>query len=94
MKNTMKKLKLKLRLALLRTMYRLAIGKTYKLIYSAESNRFEPKEYTIFRPFGKFTYREGTGEGLTAYVPDVDDIRRFRLDRINRFDSELLLGAR
>jgi len=71
--------------------YKLGLCKTYKIVYKAESNRFEPKEYQVSRPFGKFFYKEDrcnnpAGEGITCYVPAVDDIRRFRLDRIVRFD--------
>lgn len=84
-KNTMKKLKHNLLNAYYRTLYKIG-GRTYRITYSAESNMFEPKEYKIFRPFAKFDYREKTGEGITAYVPEVDDIRRFRLDRINKFE--------
>lgn len=72
--------------------YKLGILNTYKIVYKAESNRFEPKEYEVSRPFAKFFYKEDrgaknpAGEGITCYVPAVDDIRRFRLDRIVRFE--------
>jgi hypothetical protein len=85
MKNTMKKLKRNLLNAYYRTLYKIG-GRTYKITYSAESNAFSPKEYQIFRPFGKFNYKERGGQGITCYVPAVDDIRRFRLDRINSFE--------
>lgn len=72
--------------------YKLGLAKTYRIVYSAESNGFEPKIYFVSRPFAKFRYKEEpafgnpVGEGITCYVPAVDDIRRFRLDRINRFE--------
>jgi hypothetical protein len=71
--------------------YKLGLAKSYKIVYAAEKNGFEPREYMISRPFGKFFYKEDTkdkpaGEGITCYVPAVDDIRRFRLDRIVRFE--------
>jgi hypothetical protein len=83
--------KLNLNLLFTKIAYKLGLAKTYKIVYSAESNRFEPKEYEVSRPFGKFFYKEDrpnhpVGEGITCYVPAVDDIRRFRLDRINRFE--------
>jgi hypothetical protein len=82
---------LKINLFFTKLAYALGLCKTYKIIYKAESNRFEPKEYQISRPFGKFFYKEDhrnnlAGEGITCYVPAVDDIRRFRLDRIVRFE--------
>jgi hypothetical protein len=85
------KLNFKLDLLFTRLAYKLGLAKTYRIVYSAESNRFEPKEYHVSRPFGKFFYKEDTcktpaGEGITCYVPAVDNIRRFRLDRINRFE--------
>jgi hypothetical protein len=85
MKNKIKKLKNKFLTAYYRTMYKIG-GRTYSITYSAESNAFSPKEYKIFRPFGKFDYKERGGQGITCYVPAVDDIRRFRLDRINKFE--------
>lgn len=71
--------------------YKLGLAKTYRIVYRAESNRFEPKEYLVSRPFAKFRYKEDrndrpVGEGMTCYVPAVDDIRRFRLDRVVRFE--------
>jgi len=85
------KLNTKLNILFNRYAYKLGLAKTYKIVYSAESNRFEPKEYHVSRPIGKFFYKEDkcnkpVGEGITCYVPAVDDLRRFRLDRINRFE--------
>lgn len=86
--------KLNLNLLFNKFAYKLGLAKTYRIVYSAEKNGFEPKEYLISRPFAKFFYKEDrrheignpVGEGITCYVPAVDDIRRFRLDRINRFE--------
>jgi hypothetical protein len=84
--------KLNLNLLFTKLAYTLGLCKTYKIVYKAESNKFEPKEYQVSRPFGKFFYKEDrgsrnpAGEGITCYVPAVDDIRRFRLDRIVRFE--------
>ena len=84
--------KLNLNLLFIKIAYKIGLCKTYRIVYSAESNGFEPKEYHVSRPFGKFFYKEDrgsrnpAGEGITCYVPVVDDIRRFRLDRINRFE--------
>ena len=85
------KVSVKINLLFNKLAYKLGIAKAYKIVYRAESNKFEPKEYFISRPFGKFRYKEDrrdnpTGEGITCYVPAVDDIRRFRLDRIVRFE--------
>jgi len=83
---------LRFRLLFNKVAYKLGLARTYRIVYSAESNRFEPKEYFVSRPFAKFHYKEDkginnpVGEGITCYVPAVDDIRRFRLDRINRFE--------
>jgi hypothetical protein len=82
---------IKLNLLLTKLAYKLGILNTYKIVYKAETNKFEPKEYAVCRPFDKFFYKEDrcnnpAGEGITCYVPAVDDIRRFRLDRIVRFD--------
>lgn len=83
---------LKINIFFNRLAYKLGLARTYRIVYSAESNKFEPKEYFISRPFAKFRYKEEpafgnpVGEGITCYVPAVDDIRRFRLDRINRFE--------
>jgi len=85
-------MKTNLNLLFTKIAYKLGLCKTYKIVYRAESNRFEPKEYAVSRPFGKFFYKEDrgvknpVGEGITCYVPAVDDIRRFRLDRIVRFE--------
>jgi hypothetical protein len=83
--------KLNLNLLFTKIAYSIGLCKTYKIVYKAESNCFEPKEYAVSRPFGKFFYKEDrknnlAGEGITCYVPAVDDIRRFRLDRIVRFE--------
>jgi hypothetical protein len=84
--------KLNLNLLFTKIAYAIGLCKTYRIVYKAESNRFEPKEYHVSRPFGKFFYKEDkgvnspAGEGITCYVPAVDDIRRFRLDRIVRFE--------
>jgi hypothetical protein len=86
--------KLNLNLLFTKIAYKIGLCKTYRIVYSAETNGFEPKEYHVSRPFGKFFYKEDrrhdvgnpVGEGITCYVPAVDDIRRFRLDRINRFE--------
>jgi len=82
---------IRLNLLFTKIAYKLGLAKAYRIIYAAESNGFEPREYFVSRPFGKFFYKEDTndkpaGEGITCYVPAVDDIRRFRLDRIVRFD--------
>lgn len=85
-------MKNKLNILFTKCVYKLGLAKTYNIVYKAESNKFEPKEYAVCRPFGKFFYKEDrgaknpAGEGITCYVPAVDDIRRFRLDRIVRFD--------
>jgi hypothetical protein len=83
--------KLNLNLLFTKIAYKIGLLNTYKIVYKAESNRFEPKEYQVSRPFAKFFYKEDVcnnpaGEGITCYVPAVDDIRRFRLDRIVRFE--------
>jgi len=83
---------IRLNLLFTKLAYKLGLCRTYRIVYSAATNGFEPKEYQVSRPFGKFFYKEDrgvsnpAGEGITCYVPAVDDIRRFRLDRINRFE--------
>jgi len=84
-------MKTNLNLLITKIAYKLGLFKTYSIVYKAETNRFEPKEYQVCRPFAKFFYKEDraffpAGEGITCYVPAVDDIRRFRLDRIVRFE--------